>query len=103
MACRIIRDNNNKVVEVYASNGNISNLWQNLAEFTNNDNAYQQYLISRTDEFQKQLSDLRDINNEPLAEEVTSVLNNLGLNKEDDNFIKLASSKILIKKSRNCR
>ena len=71
MACRVVRDENNNVLEVYASNGNISNLWTQLSEATDDKNlAYERYLISRTDKFRESLSDMVDENGEPLIGEV---------------------------------
>jgi len=95
MACRVIRDKNGNIAEVYAANGNISKLWSDLSNLINDKNkAYDHYLMTRTSEFKDWFGDWEsdpniidrplDLNGEPFLEDVN--VDNIGnYSKQDDN------------------
>lgn len=80
MGCRVKYNQENNVIEVYAENGNVSNLWRDLSNHLGDPNkAYEQYVLSRTPMLQTSFSGLRDENNEPLASEVSTILDNFSV------------------------
>ena len=90
MGCKVKYDKRHNVTEVYANNGAVSQLWSDLKETgLSNNEAYNYYLISRTDEFTDYLDTRpfeRDINGEPTLESIGSIYDELKISKVLDDL-----------------
>tara|TARA_R110001583_G_scaffold106276_1_gene254522 strand:- start:2315 stop:7276 length:4962 start_codon:yes stop_codon:yes gene_type:complete len=90
MGCKVKYDERHNVTEVYANNGAVSQLWSDLKDTgLSNNEAYNYYIVSRTDEFTDYLDNRkfnRDINGEPTLETIGSIYDELEINKVLDDL-----------------